>query len=59
VIVSPSFTSTNAWRNEPEPLSLVLVTVMVSAWTPNAATQSSNSTMSRQTWHTTPKEEFT
>lgn len=30
-IVSPSFTSTSAWRNEPGPLSFALVTVMVVA----------------------------
>src|SRR6266542_4350902 len=29
VIVSPSFAMASAWRNEPAPLSLVLVTVMV------------------------------
>jgi hypothetical protein len=33
LIVSPSFASASAWRNEPAPLSLVLVTVIVSART--------------------------
>src|SRR6266545_1010201 len=31
VIVSPSFAVASAWRNEPAPLSLVFVTVMVAA----------------------------
>ena len=30
LIVSPSFTLTSAWRSEPGPLSLVLMTVIVS-----------------------------
>jgi hypothetical protein len=42
VIVSPSLASTSAWRNEPGPLSFVLVTVMVVAYTGIAAVQSSN-----------------
>ena len=31
LIVSPSFASTSAWRSEPGPLSLVLMTVIVAA----------------------------
>jgi hypothetical protein len=31
LIVSPSLASTSAWRNEPAPLSFVMVTVMVAA----------------------------
>jgi hypothetical protein len=31
LIVSPSFASASAWRNEPGPLSFALVTVMVFA----------------------------
>ena len=43
IIVSPSFASASAWRNEPGPLSLVLVTVMVSAFA-GIATAQSNAT---------------
>ena len=31
LIVSPSFASASAWRNEPAPLSFVFVTVVVAA----------------------------
>jgi predicted membrane protein len=41
VIVSPSFAMASAWRNEPGPLSFVLVTVMVAARTCIAIAQSS------------------
>src|SRR3954462_12202205 len=40
-IVSPSCESTSAWRNEPEPLSFVLVTVMMSAQADVATAQTS------------------
>src|SRR5947207_15829568 len=43
VIVSPSFTSASAWRNEPGPVSLVLVTTMMSA-SAGIATAKSNAT---------------
>src|SRR5438128_8559599 len=39
-IVSPSFAIASAWRNEPGPLSLVLVTVIVSLRASNATAQS-------------------
>src|SRR6266508_419796 len=39
VMVSPSLMSMSAWRNEPAPLSLVLVTVMVAAFARNATAQ--------------------
>jgi hypothetical protein len=38
-IVSPSFAIANASRNEPGPLSLVLVTVMMFAWAEIGAAQ--------------------
>src|SRR5579862_608063 len=38
-IVSPSVALASASRNEPGPLSLVVVTVRVAAWRPDAAEQ--------------------
>src|SRR5206468_10618992 len=47
LIVSPSFASASAWRNEPAPLSFVLITVNVAAFTsctlPTAAHSSAKS----------------
>src|SRR6266545_2231109 len=39
VMVSPSLASASAWRNEPGPLSLVFVTVIVAACARNATAQ--------------------
>ena len=41
LIISPSLASASAWRNEPGPLSFVLVTVIVVAQTFNGAMHSS------------------
>src|SRR6266496_5869938 len=41
VIVSPSFAMASAWRNEPGPLSLVLVTVMVAPCARSATAKNS------------------
>ena len=38
-IVSPSFAIASAWRNDPRPLSLVLMTVIVSLRASNATAQ--------------------
>ncbi|PYI49357.1 MAG: hypothetical protein DMF11_01330 [Verrucomicrobia bacterium] len=45
VIVSPSLASASAWRNEPAPLSLVLVTIMVVARAGMIGAQSSTAAM--------------
>src|SRR5439155_16726439 len=48
LIVSPSFASASAWRSEPEPLSFMLMTVMVAAYAAIAIGQSSATQIAEQ-----------